>query len=256
MNISKETLSYIIGFLHADGHLYETTRNRGRLSIELAYRDKEILFKINSIFKNRGNIRDRIRDTNYKKNYKSSILTFCSKDIRDFLKSYGLIAGRKGNKTYIPKNVNTKDYIKGYLDGNGSMGYTAADFPFLSISTPSKILKESVCDFIFKVTRKRKEINPNERDNFYNIVVYKEDAQRIASYLYDKSQIHIDRKYKSYLDIMRWERPEDMIISNKKSWTTKEDLFITVHSLDESVKELKRSKSSIKTRKWRLKCLQ
>lgn len=254
MVLSNETLSYLIGFLHADGHLYETTRNRGKISIELSYRDKDILIKFNEIFKERGKIRDRVRDTNFKKNYKSSILEIHYKDIRDYLKSFGLIAGKKGDKAYIPESINTKHYLRGYLDGNGSLGYTSANFPFLSVTTPSKLLKNSFCDFIYDITGKRKDINPNKRDRIYNVGVYKEDAQKIASSLYKNSEIHLDRKHKSYLEIMEWVRPKNMIIKNKKAWTQNEDGFIKTHTLNESIEKLGRSKSSIKTRKWRLKC--
>jgi hypothetical protein len=254
MDISNEILSYIIGFLHADGHLYETTRNRGKISIELADRDKDILIKINNVFYKRGHITNRTRNTNYKKNYKSTILTICHKDIRDYLKSHGLIAGKKSYKVDIPENISKKNYMRGYLDGNGSLGFTSAGFPFLSITTASTFLKESICDFIYRITGKQKNINPNKRDNIYNIIVNREDAQKVASHLYKDSQIYLNRKYQSYLEIMKWKRPKNITVrKNTKPWFKKEDLYIITHPLSMSMEKLSRSKSSIKTRLWRLR---
>ncbi len=41
--------SYIFGFLSTDGHLQELPRDRGKLTIELKYADKDILEKIKHI---------------------------------------------------------------------------------------------------------------------------------------------------------------------------------------------------------------
>ena len=37
-------LSYLYGFLQADGNLYEQSRNRGKLSIEISKRDENIIY--------------------------------------------------------------------------------------------------------------------------------------------------------------------------------------------------------------------
>ena len=252
MNIPNDTLSYIVGFLHADGNLYETTRNRGRLQIELSHRDKDILVKINDIFEKRGYIRDRTRDTNYKKNYKSSALAIYHKDIRDYLKSFGI--ANKKTLVHIPEGIDIYNYIRGYIDGNGSIGYTALGFPFLSITTPSKLLKESICDFFFSITGKQKNINPNNRDKIYNIILNREDAQKVAHLLYEKAKIYLNRKYNSYKDIMKWKRPSDIRKRTEfKRWSDSQDTYIQTHSISKSMEYLDRTKTSIGMRLWRLK---
>jgi hypothetical protein len=39
--------SYLIGLLQTDGNVYETTRNRGRITLELSEKDCDIIEKIN-----------------------------------------------------------------------------------------------------------------------------------------------------------------------------------------------------------------
>jgi len=43
--------AYMFGFIQADGHLYQTTRNRGKLQIELKESDGCILEKSQVLFR-------------------------------------------------------------------------------------------------------------------------------------------------------------------------------------------------------------
>lgn len=46
MRLSDPWVSYFVGLSQTDGHLRETTRNRGRLSIELGRRDEDVLLRL------------------------------------------------------------------------------------------------------------------------------------------------------------------------------------------------------------------
>ena len=121
MNISDEHKSYIIGFLHGDGHYEVRSRNRGRISIELNIRDIDILDKIEKIIidVSRGT---KIQDTNFKKDYHSCFLNIFKKEIRDFL---NIPSGKKCSNIEIPPDVIIIHYLRGLYDADGSMGITS-----------------------------------------------------------------------------------------------------------------------------------
>jgi len=86
--------SYVYGFICCDGSLYETTRNRGKISIEINIRDSDIIYKINNILNNIGHISTRKRITNFG-NSETMTLNVYNLALRNRYKSYGLIAGKK-----------------------------------------------------------------------------------------------------------------------------------------------------------------
>lgn len=248
---SGEELSYFLGFLLSDGNLYEQSRNRGKLSIEISNKDIDILIKFQKIFG--GVIKERQRNTNFKQGYVSNILCICNKELRDLVKTYGMIVGKKGDNVQINSNLILHHTIRGFCDGDGAIGITGNGFPFLSICTKSDKLKTQILNYFYTITGKRKNINRNKRDNIYNIVVYKEDAILIAKSLYLNATIFLDRKYIEYQRIKKWHRPKSMRMRGAvKKWTKEEDYFIQTNDIEISMVKLNRSKKSITTRLWRL----
>lgn len=203
MKLSKEQLSYLIGFLHADGNLYETTRNRGKLSIEINEKDKDIIDKIQILIG--GTISQRNRTTNFGKN-RSVVLTQCSLKIRRFLKEKGMIAGKKHLLISAPRKLSFIHYLRGYFDGDGSIGFTGANEPFISFVISSEELKLQVLNFLKKKIGIVKKVNRNKRDNVYNIVVKNEAAVCLGKLMYKKASIFLDRKKAKFDLLLKWKR--------------------------------------------------
>jgi DNA-binding transcriptional regulator WhiA len=248
---SSEELSYFLGFLLADGSLSEQSRNRGKISIELSNKDVDILLKLQKVFG--GTIKQRQRDTNFKQNYVSNVLCIYKKELRDLVKSYGMITGKKSDDVIFPSDLSFNHVIRGFYDGDGAIGMTSNGFPFVSICTKSEKLKTQVLDYFYSITGKKKVLQRNKRDDIYNIVVYKEDAILIAKALYCNATLFLDRKYLEYQKIKDWQRPKSMRVRcATKKWTNTEDQFIKTHDVQTSMVELNRSKQSITTRLWRL----
>jgi hypothetical protein len=247
-------MSYFIGLIHADGCLSESKiGNKGKLSIELKADDSSILTSLGVISGKKYGTYERIRDTNFKKNYKSKVLYICDLEFRRYLKSLGMIAGKKDRLVTPPKEAIDFDYIRGYLDGNGSLGYTEKKIPIISITTKSENVKQYVLKYIFNVIGKIKNINRNVRDDIYNIVLTGEDAVSFVKYLYYNSEICMPRKFLLAKSIMNWSRPYGLKrIPDKKFWTKNQDEIILNNSLVASIRKLGRSKKSIMTRVWRL----
>ena len=252
--LTVEQLSYMIGLFHGDGSLYETTRNRGRLSYEISVRDKDIVAKLVTILEPlvTCKVSLRKRNTNFKDNYESITLSIHDRLFREQLKEY-MPSGKKSTSIQFDERLSFKHYLRGLSDADGSLGL-ADNRCFWSLCTSSEAVKCSVCTLIESLTGLTKHINRNARDGVYNIVVYNEDAQVLCNYMYSDAHIYMDRKHKKLKDVQCWLRTTPKKKQRSRSWTDSEDKLIqdSSYSLEEKVRLTERTTQSIKTRLWRL----
>jgi len=257
-NISPEHQSYIVGFLQGDGSHYEQSRNRGKIQVEISKTDENILDKIEIDLRNIVYIgrRERKRDTNFKDNYTSSVLSIYNLDLRQQIKQF-IPVGKKASIIRPPVEMEGFDkysYIRGLTDADGSLGITSLTRPFWSLCTSSEYVKKFIINDIKAVLNFEKRLNRNKRDNIYNIVLFDEDAIKYTQLLYKDATIYLERKYRRFLKIQDWKRSIPKRIGRKKAWLSYEDKVIINRSI--SLKEksllLDRTLSSIKTRLWRL----
>jgi hypothetical protein len=250
LDLSNPVHAYLYGFIQTDGHLSQSTRNKGRLQIEISIRDAAILEQLSAAIPCYSRVSFRTRTTNFADEKQFASLTVCGKEFRDELIELGMMYGKKSEKIDIPHcSFSEADYFRGIIDGDGSLGYTANKFPFLSLCIASEKMAVAYEAFTRKITGKEKRLNRNSRDGIYNISLFKEDAQSVAATLYYKGCVAIPRKKQLALDIQLWKRPSTMKrIPNKKFWTDEQDSFILSHSIEESAFELRRTPQSIKMR--------
>lgn len=254
-------LAYWVGFFQTDGNLYKDKRegkNRGKFSISLSIRDKNIIYKLKKFIPVYCSISYRTQDTNFKKDYKSIVLTISDIRFRRMINELGVPYGKKSDIIKPPKMPFSEiDYIRGLIDGDGSLGFEEGrGVPFISLTTDSEDIAQYYKKFILEKTGIIKRDNRNKRDKIYNIMLQSDGAVSIVKILYTPKCLCINRKYKAAKKIIGWERPKHWKVKIiGQLWSKDQDLFITSHSISESIAFLKRSKSSIKTRLWRLKCL-
>ena len=255
LTLENSFYAYLFGLAQTDGHLYQNSRNRGRLSIEVSKRDEELLFELQNRLPFHSKITERIRRTNFSKEYVSVIWSVFDKRFRDFLIKNGLPSGRKSKIISTPVGEFSRiDYFRGLIDGDGSLGLTAQGFPFLSLITASSAIAGAYLNFLKSITGKEKTSTANVRDSVFNIAVYKEDAQKIVQILYYENCLALPRKLEKARAVLSWRRPDTMKkVEGRKFWKVSEDDFILNHSMEEAMKMLDRSQNSIEMRLWRLK---
>lgn len=239
-----EEQSYVYGLLGKDGSLYLQDRNRGRVTLEVSERDADIVEKLCLLIPN-STISRRERSTNFSEYYKTN--AFCNYHIefREWLIALGYPTEDKSNRFTVPKGeYSERDFWRGVIGADGSIGYIADGSPFLSLVIVGEKLKEEYVKLLskFGIT---KIIKRNKRDGVYNVVLKNEDAQSVAEYLYGGSNLYIQRKYNSYKEVMKWKRKKRKISSN--GFTLEEREFIYTHSVEESVKFTGRTEKSIKS---------
>lgn len=249
----NENESYIYGLLIADGSLSLAERNRGKVTLEISTKDRDIVEKLYQEIPN-SSISNRTRTTNFAENAKFVRFNNSRKEFRDRLIECGFPTKDKTNNANTPtENYEKFHYWRGVIDGDGSLGFTADGIPFVSLVTKSETLKQKYCSFLKEEYGIEKRLNRNKRDNVYNIVIKNEDAVQLAKDLYLENQgVYINRKYKKAQDIQKWVRTKKKA-SRRRMWNEEQDKYILSHTLTEPMKHLDRTASSIKNRLFRLK---
>ncbi len=119
-DIDTESKSYILGFLCADGSIYEKTN---KISFCINTKDKIILEYVRKELNLNHKISDRIvYDKRTNKSYKQTTLQFSSKQIKNDLCNMGVCHDKSIILKFpkIPSN-HIPHFIRGYFDGDGSI---------------------------------------------------------------------------------------------------------------------------------------
>lgn len=254
MNLEEK--SYIYGLLGTDGSLSLSERNRGKITLEVNSRDSDIIEKLYHLIPN-SKMHERTRNTNFKENYTTTIFSNHRLEFRQEMIAFGLPVTDKTNTIGPPlQEYSKRDFWRGVIDGDGSVGFTGQGKPFVSLVTKSENLKVAYCNFLVEEFGIVKAISRNKRDNVYNIMVSNEEAQSLCKYLYSGATLYLNRKYNKALEILDWRRPEGSRKISRRLWTIEEENFLLTHTLEESYDALNRTESAIKSHLYKMKSKQ
>lgn len=186
----------------------------------------------------------------------TAIWRLCSLEARTKLNELGLPYGRK-SKTIAPPHVefSSRDYLRGIVDADGSVGYTSRGFPFVSLTTASTAIAAHLCFYAGKVTGAERTLRRNTRDSIYNILYTNENAQKLAADLYYEECLSLERKQTSAAALSAWVRPEGMRFApERRHWTAHEDrVLLRLNNHAAAATELGRTAKSCNIRLWRLR---
>jgi hypothetical protein len=184
----------------------------------------------------------------------SAVWLVSARQCRARLVVAGMPSGAKSKSVRPPPGIFCAvDYFRGYLDGDGSVGTTANDLPFLSFGTGSELMALAIERFLASLTGKRKRVCRNRREGFFNLALFREDAQLVLRMLYYPNALALARKQAAAQKALEWQRPETMRkMAPRIEWEDEADTVIRVCSIDEAARTLERSRSSIANRRFRL----
>lgn len=205
--INTDEKAYWLGFIYADGYI--TGNNLG---IALSQNDENHLLKFKKSINATYPIKRYLSQSSYG-NFNYSRILINSKKLVEDIKQKGVI----NNKTLVldfPKEsiLNEKFYrhfIRGYFDGDGSLVLSRNSINFKICGT--KELLEKIIDIFNNCSeydyQKRvfKRWN-NDKNNYYISYGGKNKTLSIMEYLYDNSNIYLDRKYKKYIILKNSEK--------------------------------------------------
>ncbi|MFE2845068.1 hypothetical protein ACFXKS_16150 [Streptomyces scopuliridis] len=256
MNLEDPDYAYMFGFLQADGHLAQGVGQKGKLSVEINVRDIEILREFQRLAPYNSSITQRTRSTNFAEIHHSATWTLCSLEARTTLNRLGLPYGRKSKKITPPRvPFSRRDYLRGVIDADGSVGYTGQGYPFVSLTTASTAVGAYLCRYARQLTGAGRTIKRNARDEIYNVVYTKEAAMRLAEDLYYPGCLAVERKRASAASLASWKRPIGMKVAPpRKRWKDAEDrTLLETGDPAEAAQALGRTVASCSLRLWRLR---
>jgi hypothetical protein len=247
--------AYIFGFMQADGHHRAESRQRGYVSIEIKAQDADLLRAMQRVIPWKTTLTFRTRTTNFAEAAESAILRLFALDARLRLIELGLPVGRKSAIIApLVEPFSHRDYLRGLIDADGSVGFTSTGIPFVSIVSASLAIAEFVCVEIRRITGAQRTVRPNKRDGVVNLMVASDPAATFARWLYEDACIALARKQAAGLAVAAWKRPEGMRArSQPRRWTPEEDAVVLRMSQRDAVRELGRTVQSVNIRRWRLR---
>ncbi|WP_409470436.1 hypothetical protein [Streptomyces sp. HC307] len=255
MNLTVPEYAYMFGFLQADGHLSQQSRQRGRLTVEINARDIDLLRKFQKLTPYNSSISERTRSTNFAETHRSAIWSLHSLEARTKLNELGLPYGRKSQQIAPPcVRFSSVDYLRGIIDADGSVGHTSQGFPFLSLTTKSTAIGAYLCSYAREITGSERTLKPNARDGIYNILYTKENAQELAIHLYYPGCLSLERKQAAADSLASWVRPAGMERRPSRiRWTHEMDrVLLAAPTIAHAAAELGYSQSACQVRRWKL----
>ncbi|MFD5507525.1 hypothetical protein ACFWIB_07080 [Streptomyces sp. NPDC127051] len=256
MDLTDPRYAYMFGFLQADGHLAQGAGQKGRLEVEINVRDIHILNSFQELTPYYSSIRERVRTTNFAAEAHSATWTVCSLEARTIVNRLGIPYGKKSLSIKPPRTEFSRpDYVRGIIDADGSLGWTAQGWPYLSLTSASTAIAAYLCHYVKKITGTARTTSRNKRDGVYNICYYKETAQQIAAHLYYPGCLALEHKNANATAFADWVRPANMKFTPpRRRWTPNEDReLLRLNNPSAAATALDRTEQSCAMRLWRLR---
>lgn len=203
-NIDTPEKAYWLGFLYADGWLVS---NEDKIGITLCKEDKCHLESFKKAIDSESPIKTYKQGSGYANGEDYIRILITSKKMKKDLIRHGVLA-QKTNILKFPsldKNL-YNHFIRGYFDGDGSLTYGGTlvngkrVFNIKFVGT--KELLESIQN-ILGLNLKLGQRHPERDINNYDFTINGNvQVKRIMDYLYNNSTIHLERKYKKYLELI------------------------------------------------------
>lgn len=203
--IDSEEKAYWLGFMYADGFITSDC-----IGLALKITDKSHIEKFKIALDSNHSINDYENNSKSKYgNTKYSRLLFKSVELTNDLINLGCV----NNKSLILKFPSyeqvpqkfIKDFIRGYFDGDGSIVLSKNSINFKICGTKEFLtgvideLNKNISNYEFKYQLyKRKNDNKN---NYYLSFGGRLKTLAVVSWMYENSNIYLDRKYELYLKL-------------------------------------------------------
>jgi len=79
-----------------------------------------------------------------------------------------------------PTPFSARDYLRGLIDGDGSVAFTGTGLPFVSFVSQSQALAEFFCQQVLAVSGALRNPKRNTRDGIYPLMVASDPAATMA----------------------------------------------------------------------------
>jgi DNA-binding transcriptional regulator WhiA len=180
-NLEEEESMYWLGYICADGCITNNIKTR-QYRLSLVSIDEDIIEKFKNFLGSRAIYRRR-------KQRNISEIYINSRQLIEYLEKLNITS--KKALTLNPNIVFNKHFVRGYFDGDGSVGKTKKDCKF---TTGSIYMKNALCSYLDDLSIYYKvRIYKNA---YYICIERKEDCFKFLDHIYTNSTVYMNRKYK------------------------------------------------------------
>lgn len=257
LDLTRDDHAYFFGFFQTDGHLSEDSRNRGKATIEVGSVDAAVLREFSQLFPDVNSfITERTRPTNFSTSHTATTWRVHARAFREELIELGVPIGKKSTLVAPPAPpFDERGYLRGIVDGDGSVGFTGTGKPFISFVSASPALAAFFCDQVLAVTGARRTAKPNTRDSIYAPMIAMDPAATMAAWLYPPGCLALERKRAAALAVAAWRRPDGMRArpAIKRPWTAGEDAVVLAMPIRAAAQQINRTETAVNMRRWRLR---
>lgn len=192
-------MAYVVGFILADGCIIKGTYKgySDSLKFGVQTQDRDILEKIKYELKSKHKL-------SVTKTKNAVSFSISSQKIVDDLKNLGIIY-RKSLKEIVPTvpTKYVKDFIRGVVDGDGSIQLDKRNYPALSVAGGENTLR-FIRDHFFTKFKLYSGLykgtySKNAQKYLYGINYRTNSAKTLINYLYTNSKLYLNRKYATAL---------------------------------------------------------
>lgn len=254
LDLLRPNHAYLLGFLLGDGTLYAGRGRKGRLSVEVSARDGALLERLGALLPG-ASLSTRERPTNFSPLSSTVVLSWCRYDVREAVRAAGMPVGRK-DRVVAPPDApfSTRDLARGFVDADGSVGFTARSVPFVSVVSNSLAMARWWTAVVQERSGVTRTATPNRRDGAINVMVQSDAAARLCAWLHQSGDLALERKRSTALQVAGWTRPPGMRArSTPQRWTRQQDARVLAEvPVEQLADELGRTVASVAMRRWRL----
>lgn len=212
-------MAYILGLIATDGNVFD----RRVLKIQLQIKDIDILEKIKEQLNFSGNINLR-KNIIGDKTFLSAELCIYSTPLVHSLEELNIFSNKSltiGRFDFIPEEYEL-DFIRGVIDGDGSIGESNNSKSSRSVQMRLRIFSGSLTfiEYIQDIMEKHGFGRPKcsiekRKHTYYSLCYSTVSAVKFFQDNYKNSNLHIERKYKAFSDLI--ERRKEYEEANKNS---------------------------------------
>lgn len=178
--------AYIYGFIMADGHIHYGDQNY--LQLEVALKDKDILYKIKEAMSFDGNVSIN-KTARLQINNKKIIKDLIDKEMPTVDKSHNSIF-----PSTLPENL-YRDFCRGVIDGDGWSSISSNSY---SIGLCGNYQLISKVKEVFPEDCSNNNIRKDKNSYCWRFNIKGSKAIKIAQWLYSDSEIYLTRKYDNF----------------------------------------------------------
>lgn len=197
-------MTYVLGFIGADGNICHSGRAH---TLHIACDDKDVIEKIKVVLKYEGPVHLKPRPNGKI----SHSLRICDPIIFDDLNNLG-VTERK-SLTFTPPKIPEdliRHFIRGYFDGDGSVSVRNHKYPsklialIYTASLPLANYLHKILSSVLIHLYAGKIIMrlAHQKTPYYTIHLGHKATVKLFSYMYYKSDLYLERKYKKFLEGM------------------------------------------------------